>query len=180
MPSRTKTRPQPEPAEPLTALPQPPVVQVRATSPPPVTSSVMVLSPALWIYVVLVTVGSILALALFFIYYKHKARTSRTQADAAQHQDSLLKAEPPVIHVINNHAAAAAAAAGGPPGALLYPVAQTGSAWEDEFSAYRDPPEHAGTGAEGGLPSGGTAREHRVPLPATELGGTVLVTTKTM
>nr|XP_020513549.1 tumor necrosis factor receptor superfamily member 13C [Labrus bergylta]XP_020513551.1 tumor necrosis factor receptor superfamily member 13C [Labrus bergylta] len=150
--SRTINRPKPTewPTEP----PLPPVVQVKSTSPAPQLSSMMFLSPALWICVGLGTVVTILIVTLFFIYRKH-TRTSRTPDDSEkQREPVVLPSQPPCS-------------------AHLHPGAQTGWEWEEDFTTCRCPPMHAGTRVERGL-------EHRVPLPATELGGTVLVTTKTV
>lgn len=57
------------------------LVQFTAKTPPPASlsrspeaDSVMLLSPALWIFVVLATVGSIVALVLWFVIYKRQTR----------------------------------------------------------------------------------------------------------
>ncbi|CAJ1075833.1 uncharacterized protein LOC119501921 isoform X2 [Xyrichtys novacula] len=141
---------------------------IGATSPTPVVSSMMVLSPAVWFVVVLVILASILAVALWFIIYKQHIRISRTPGAESQ-QDPPQKAEPPVV-VVNNHAEVRVPSAC----SHLYSEAQIGSGWEG------NPTEQSGTDEGRGLPLCSTPKEHRLPLPATELGGTVLVTTKTV
>lgn len=80
--------------------------------------------------------------------------------DEAEIFQSVAEAPPPCFHV--------------------HPGSQTGSKWEDDFTASRDLMMRAGAEAGGGSPACSTMAEHRIPLPATELGGTALVTTKTM
>uniref|UniRef100_UPI0037E906D9 uncharacterized protein n=1 Tax=Semicossyphus pulcher TaxID=241346 RepID=UPI0037E906D9 len=163
-----------------------PVVQLRATSQATKFHPEMVLGPALWIFVILAMLGSILALALWFIIYRQQTRPSSTPGDPEPQQEPLQKPEPPVIihslpTEISNHAEMMQRAAGAhSPCVHMYPGAQMATRWEEGFTACRDPTRHAGTEVGGGLLTCCTAREHRVPLPATELGGTVLVTTKTV
>lgn len=57
---------------------------------------------------------------------------------------------------------------------------QTGFKSEDGFTACRDPIKYIGRGGSEGSPTCSTVRAHTIPLPATELGGTALVTTKTV
>lgn len=52
--------------------------------------------------------------------------------------------------------------------------------WVEDISPNRASTKHAESEKSSGLPSCSTVREHRIPLPATELGGTALVTTKTV
>lgn len=54
------------------------VDQVRNTAPATQVDAVTALSPALWIFVVLATVGSILVLALWFVIYRRQTRPSST------------------------------------------------------------------------------------------------------
>lgn len=62
----------------------------------------------------------------------------------------------------------------------LHLGAQTDSKWADGFITCRGIAGHAGK-EEGEVPSAySMMREHKIPLPATELGGTALVTTKTV
>lgn len=63
------------------------------------------------------------------------------------------------------------------PSALSDPL--TSLQWR-ELGQQRAPAKHTCRESNGGLPPCGQAREHRIPLPATELGGTALVTTKTV
>ncbi|XP_042360776.1 uncharacterized protein LOC121956567 [Plectropomus leopardus] len=189
-PSKTETRPEPEPtAEPSLAD----VVQLNAKTPPSVSlsqsskvDSVMLLGLALWIFVVLATVGSILALALWCIIYKRQNRNSNTAEDAELRQEPRHKAEPsakihPPPSERNSQADMLLRAAWAPsPCPHLHLGSQTGSNWEEGSTACRDTAKHAGTEWTQGLPVCSTIREHRIPLPATELGGTALVTTKTV
>ncbi|XP_078126393.1 uncharacterized protein LOC144530623 [Sander vitreus] len=172
---KTHIKPIPEPKPPT----EPPL---RAMTPTAQASSLMLLSPALWVSVVLVILGSIFALVLWLVIYERQTRHSHTsEEDAEQCQRPLQKAEPPAkIHPAppeTNGQAEMLQGAAWPP--LFCPHqhlgAQTGSKWEDGFTACSDLAKHIGT--EWG---GGQMREHRIPLPATELGGTVLVTTKTV
>ncbi|KAM9345652.1 uncharacterized protein ABDE67_012250 [Symphorus nematophorus] len=197
-PRQTNTRPKPEP-EPTTEPLLPDVVPLRPTVRTAHATQVMVrtahtaqvnplmvLSPALWIFVMLATLGSILALVLWFIIYRRQASLGSTSEDAEQQQEPLQKTEPPaIIHSLpsetNSPAVMLQRAAGAPsPCSHLHLGAQTGTQWEEGFTAYRDPTKHAGTEGARGLPTCSRLSEHRIPLPATELGGTALVTTKTM
>ncbi|XP_068574870.1 tumor necrosis factor receptor superfamily member 13C-like isoform X2 [Cebidichthys violaceus] len=177
----SETRPEPGPS---TERPLATVVQLRSTA--PTAHSVMLLSPALWIFVVLATLGSILALALWFIIYKRQTRHSSTSEEAGLQQEPLQKTEPPAKSQPppserNGQAEMLQRAAWTvSPCSHLHLGAQTGKKWEEGFTACSDPAKHAGTEGFRGLPTCSTTREHRIPLPATELGGTVLVTTKTV
>ncbi|XP_008303624.1 uncharacterized protein LOC103375189 isoform X2 [Stegastes partitus] len=181
IPKSVETRRQPEqPKE----LPMIAVGQLRATATTATTDdSAMLLSPALWIFVVLATLGSILAVTLWFMIYRRQTRLSSIPEDAAPAQQLLHKTEPPAkLHPERNgqgemfqRPAEASSLC-----QHLHQGAQTSTKWEDDFSACRDPAAHAGTEVGGGLPACSTVAEHRVPLPATELGGTALVTTKTV
>ncbi|XP_038551002.1 uncharacterized protein LOC119884751 [Micropterus salmoides] len=180
--SKTKTTPEPQPkTEPPLAV----VVQLKATAPTQ-ANLVMVLSPALWVFVVLAILGSILALTVWFIIYSRQTSYSSTSQDIELQQDPLQKTEPPSKiypppSERNGHAELLQQAAGAPsPCPHLHLGVQTGFKWEEGFTACRDHAKHAVTEAAGGLSACRTMREHRVPLPATELGGTALVTTKTM
>nr|XP_046271307.1 uncharacterized protein LOC124073247 [Scatophagus argus] len=172
--------PQPQPSI------EPVVVQLRSTTRASQASPVMELSPALWIIVMLATVGSVLALVLWFIIYRRQTSLSNASEDSEPQQEPLQKTEPPVIihslpSEMNSHADVLQRAAGAPSlCSHLHMGAQTGSQWEQGPTTYRDPTKHAGTEGGRGLPTCGTMREHRIPLPATELGGTALVTTKTV
>uniref|UniRef100_A0A671V6K5 Uncharacterized protein n=1 Tax=Sparus aurata TaxID=8175 RepID=A0A671V6K5_SPAAU len=156
------------------------VVKLRSTERTAQVNPVMVLSPALWIFVVLATLGSILTLALWFVIYR------RQNKDAEQQQEPPQKTEPAaIIHSQpsqrNGHAHMSQRGAAAPsPCYHPHLGAQTSSQWEGCLTSNGDPTKHAGTNGGRGLPTCSTVREHRIPLPATELGGTALVTTKTM
>ncbi|KAM7386450.1 hypothetical protein PAMA_009189 [Pampus argenteus] len=183
----TKPKPKP-PTEPALAV----VVLPRATTPAaqadPVMSAhehVPMLSLALWISVGLATMGSILALALWFVIYRQQTRLSST-SDAEPGQEPLQKTEPPTkIYQLPSERNSQAetlqrAEANSSPCPHLHLEDQTCSKWEEGFTACRGPAKHAGAEEGGGLPTCSNLREHRIPLPATELGGTALVTTKTV
>ncbi|XP_059203604.1 uncharacterized protein LOC131983053 [Centropristis striata] len=200
--SKTETRPEPEPptTQPPTVHPLTHVVQLRAMDPTEPSlprgvqlrtptaqvNSVMLLSPALWTFVVLAILGSILTLALWFIIYRRQTRHSSTSEDAEPQREPLQKTEPsaqihPTSPERNSQAQMLQQAASAPsPCPHRHLGAQTGSLWEQGFTACRDPAKHAGTEGGRGLATCSTMREHRIPLPATELGGTALVTTKTV
>ncbi|TDH02608.1 hypothetical protein EPR50_G00154590 [Perca flavescens] len=167
-----KTEPEPKPPT------EPPL---RTMAPAAQASSLMLLSPALWVCVGLVFLGSVLALALWLTIYKRQTRHSHTSEDAEQCQRPLQKAEPAAkIHPpppqTNGQANMLQGGAWAPsPCPHQHLGAQTGSKWEEGFTACSDLAKHVGTEW-----CGGQMREHRVPLPATELGGTALVTTKTV
>uniref|UniRef100_A0A3Q3JVW9 Uncharacterized protein n=1 Tax=Monopterus albus TaxID=43700 RepID=A0A3Q3JVW9_MONAL len=62
----------------------------------------------------------------------------------------------------------------------LYLGTQTGLTWEEGLPLCGAPLKPSGTEVGGALSACSTVTEHRIPLPATELGGTALVTTKTV
>ncbi|XP_030264306.1 uncharacterized protein LOC115575990 [Sparus aurata] len=178
-----ESRPEPElPTEPTLPI----VVKLRSTERTAQVNPVMVLSPALWIFVVLATLGSILTLALWFVIYRRQNSPSSTSEDAEQQQEPPQKTEPAaIIHSQpsqrNGHAHMSQRGAAAPsPCYHPHLGAQTSSQWEGCLTSNGDPTKHAGTNGGRGLPTCSTVREHRIPLPATELGGTALVTTKTM
>uniref|UniRef100_A0A672GWM8 Uncharacterized protein n=1 Tax=Salarias fasciatus TaxID=181472 RepID=A0A672GWM8_SALFA len=125
--------------------------------------------PALWSCVVVVTLGSILALAVwFFIYRQQRRPTWLYLIHTAEPRRQAPAKQPPTER--NRHTELFLGAPDAPsPCHHLHPEAQRGLKWGDGFTACGGPTVH----------SGGPS-EHRIPLPATELGGTVLVTTKTM
>ncbi|XP_053194663.1 tumor necrosis factor receptor superfamily member 13C-like [Scomber japonicus] len=181
--STAKTTSEPKPS---TDLNPAVIVQQRPTTAAVQANPVMMLSPALWIFVGLATVGSIVALVLWFVIYRQQTRNSSTSEDAEPGQEPLQKTEPPIKicplpSERNCQAETLQRAAGNPaPCAHLHLGDQTSSKWEEGFTACRGPAKHAGTEGVGGLLTCSTMREHRIPLPATELGGTALVTTKTV
>lgn len=181
-----KTEIRAEPDRPIEPPLQPHVNQVRVMAPVPQANPMMVLSPALWIFVVLATVGSILALTLWFIIYRRETRHSNTSEEAEPGLEPLQKTEPlevinPLPSERNGPAQVFQREAEASLSCLhLHLGTQTDSKWADGFIACRDIARHAGK--EGGeAPSAySMMREHKIPLPATELGGTALVTTKTV
>ncbi|XP_068434437.1 tumor necrosis factor receptor superfamily member 13C-like [Clinocottus analis] len=170
----SETRPEPEAPVEL-----PPVGQLRPTAPTAQAHSVVLLSPALWIFVVLATLGSILALALWFIIYKRQTRHRSQSEDAGLQQEPLQKTEPPAKSQQLLAERLQRASWAPSPCPHLHLEAQAGTNWEEGLTACSDFAKHAGTDGVRGLPTCST-REHRIPLPATEMGGTALVTTKTV
>ncbi|XP_030591672.1 uncharacterized protein LOC115784546 [Archocentrus centrarchus] len=172
--------------DPPKGLPLTAVNQLEAINTTAKPNSLVVLSPTLWIFVVLVVVGSILALTVWFIIWKRQTRRSSTCENGILGVKLLQNAAPPAkLHPLppekNGQAEIFQSVAEAP--SLCFhvtPGSQTGSKWEDDFTATRDLPMSAGAEAGGGSPACSTMAEHRIPLPATELGGTALVTTKTM
>ncbi|XP_077413443.1 uncharacterized protein LOC144043559 [Vanacampus margaritifer] len=142
-------------------------------------------SPVLWTVVVLTTLGSLAALALWFNIYRRQSRLSRTSEEMESGPEPLQKLEPPTEGHLFTSASSAPSAC-----THLYHLGPYNtSKWEEGFANCRGPPKcQKATGrgeterAEdvGVLPVCNAMREHRLPLPATELGGTALVTTKTM
>lgn len=93
-------------------------------------------------------------------------------------QEPLQKAEPPSEGMSRADALPGAAEAG-PPCPHLQPDPQAGLQWQ-EGSMKRELARATWMEGGGGLPPCSKVQEHRIPLPATELGGTALVTTKTV
>eukprot|EP00064_Thunnus_orientalis_P002788 superscaffoldBa00000213_g2796 len=174
----------PEPKPPTEPTPAVAVQPTRPTISAIQANPVMMLSPALWIFVGLATVGSIVALALWFVIYRRQTRISSTSEEPGQ--EPLQKTEPPakiypLPSEINGQGEILQRAAGNPsPCPHLHLRDQTSLKWEEGFTACRGPAKYAGTEGCGELPTCSSMREHRIPLPATELGGTALVTTKTV
>uniref|UniRef100_A0A3B4HCU1 Uncharacterized LOC102200102 n=1 Tax=Pundamilia nyererei TaxID=303518 RepID=A0A3B4HCU1_9CICH len=166
-----------------TCVPKPPLTvvnQLKAINTTVKPTSMVVLSPTLWISVVVVVVGSILALTLWFIIYKRQTRRSSTSG-----KDNKLLMPPAKLHPLpserNGQAEIFQRAAEAPsPCSHGHSGSQTGSEWENGFTACRDLMMRGGAEVGGDSSACSTMAEHRIPLPATELGGTALVTTKTM
>uniref|UniRef100_A0A7N6AKT3 Uncharacterized protein n=1 Tax=Anabas testudineus TaxID=64144 RepID=A0A7N6AKT3_ANATE len=99
-------------------------------------------------------------------------------------EEPLQKMETPAASVPpsserNGHAGMFQLAADAPSSCPhLYLGTHMGSNWEKGFTTCRGPAMQ--TNGCTGLPACSIVSEHRVPLPATELGGTALVTTKTV
>nr|XP_020443486.1 tumor necrosis factor receptor superfamily member 13C-like [Monopterus albus]XP_020443487.1 tumor necrosis factor receptor superfamily member 13C-like [Monopterus albus]XP_020443488.1 tumor necrosis factor receptor superfamily member 13C-like [Monopterus albus] len=157
--------------EPLTA---PPLVLHASNTP---HNSVLVPGLVLWSVVVLAIVGSILALALWFIIFRRQSRLSSPAGDAESAPESpatVLLPQPQrngwteMFHLVPS------------PCPHLYLGTQTGLTWEEGLPLCGAPLKPSGTEVGGALSACSTVTEHRIPLPATELGGTALVTTKTV
>lgn len=107
--------------------------------------------------------------------------------DSKPEEEPLQKTDvESVIHLSssgrNSHAGMLQSRADDPPLCPfhLHLEAQSTLEWMEDTSPYRAATKHPGTETSRGPPSCTIVREHRIPLPATELGGTALVTTKTM
>ncbi|XP_057717081.1 tumor necrosis factor receptor superfamily member 13C-like isoform X2 [Corythoichthys intestinalis] len=155
-----ETRPEPE-TEPT------PVFHQRTTS-PTAWSDPISLSPVLWIAVVLTTLGSIVALALWFILYRRQRRLNTT-SEMEPGPEPPQKIEPPnKSHLSDPQRASSASFYQQGPHDISKSQKATGRGETDSTEEL------------GELPVCNAMREHRLPLPATELGGTALVTTKTV
>ncbi|KAG7504611.1 hypothetical protein JOB18_012667 [Solea senegalensis] len=158
------------------------VGQVRDVGPATQADSLILLTPVLWVFVVLATVGSMLVLALWFIIYRRQIRINGT-TEPVQKTETLA-----TIHHLPSERDGQAEtfqrgveAPSSPCAAQQHPGAHTGTCWYEERPVAGMVPaaEHAEKDGERGLPAWSSS-EHRIPLPATELGGTALVTTKTV
>ncbi|KAM9473732.1 uncharacterized protein ACWYII_008369 [Salvelinus alpinus] len=162
------TRPQPKPAT------ESPPVKWSSDVPPQYNPAV---SPAVWISVVVVVNGSILAMFLWFIIYKMQARRNHTAGEPEAGLNPPAKALPPVegdctVAVVQREEEAPPSCAqlnGGP---------QT--CFRQEVSTYSGASGCGSLGEVGGMFMCNGLREHWIPLPATELGDAALVTTKTV
>ncbi|CAG5897488.1 unnamed protein product [Menidia menidia] len=150
------------------------------------SGSVALLSPSLWICVILATLGSVLAVTLWLVISRQQARSNSSSGDAVPDQQPLQKTEasakehPPPSET-NGRAEVFHRAAEAPsPCHRLHLGAPKDSRWDDGFTGSRGPSRHSCTGGGGAAPACSPTADHRVPLPATELGGTALVTTKTV
>lgn len=164
----TNIKPKPTTERPLSAA-----VERTNTTPPPQ-------SPALWICVSMVTLGSMLALAVWFIIYRRYTRPRGASVEAGPAQQPLQKTEKEYPLPVESNGQAEGAAGASSLCRHLHLGVQTGFKSEEGFTACRDPLKHVGRGGSEGLPTCSAVREHTIPLPATELGGTALVTTKTV
>uniref|UniRef100_A0A3Q2TPD7 Uncharacterized LOC105918008 n=1 Tax=Fundulus heteroclitus TaxID=8078 RepID=A0A3Q2TPD7_FUNHE len=142
----------------------------------------LVLSQTLWISVILVTLGSVLALTLWFVIFRRQTKAHKDLEDPGPEQEVLQKAEPKAMfYPPDRNGQVPQRAENGPTAChQMHQGAQMDPKWEDGFSVCSDPAKHAAKEENGGLPACSTGADHRVPLPATELGGTALVTTKTV
>ncbi|KAM4634927.1 uncharacterized protein ACJ7VT_004645 [Polymixia lowei] len=179
---KPRTKPATEPA---------PAVAVRSTTTTPSAQvyPVALLSPALpalWVSVVVVAMGLILALVLWFIIYRQQTGHSNTAVDSELGLGPLAKTEPlvkiqPPSFEGNGQAEMLQTVMEAPPSCPhLNGGAQTGLGREADFIVCEGPPVPGGTEGGEGLSVCSEWRKHRIPLPATELGDTALVTTKTI
>lgn len=157
------------------------VDQLRASVASVRASSGLMVGPALWSCVALATLGSIVALAVWLFIYRRRRRPSSPIEASLSGQELILRTEapskpPPAER--NRHTVVQGAAEPGSPCHQLHTETPQGLRFWDGFTACGGPTMHLGSEGGPALPAG--ISEHRIPLPATELGGTVLVTTKTM
>ncbi|XP_029912999.1 uncharacterized protein LOC115363066 [Myripristis murdjan] len=177
---------QPKPAtEPPRVVP----VHLRSTVPTAPAKSVVVqplsFENGLWVFVGLLTLGSILAVVIWTIIYRQQTRRRSSAEDPEPAVQPLAKTDTSVkIHPApaerNGQAEMQQRAREAPSCPHLDAGALTGFKCEESFTHRRYPTNHGGMEGSGGLLTYSTMRQHTVPLPATELGGTALVTTKTM
>ncbi|XP_041864571.1 uncharacterized protein LOC121654466 isoform X2 [Melanotaenia boesemani] len=142
-------------------------------------------SSALWGFLILAIMGSVLSLVLWCVIFRRQTRDSSNSEEApelkpVQKTDAAVHFYPPPSE--RNGQAETFQRAADLPSAChqLHLGAQMGSEWEDHFAGCRGPARYGSKEGGGGLPACSTVADHRIPLPATELGGTVLVTTKTV
>lgn len=139
---------------------------VLLTNTPPTDQTLAVVSPALWVVVLLATLGSVLALALWLVIYRRHTSQPTVEEPAEQ---PLRKTEP--VHCPLPSEASAQ-------GQQHLPTPHPTAPWW-QGDTHGTHIGHDGGNWGGGL-KGSTVRQETVPLPATELGGTALVTTKTL
>ncbi|KAK2833778.1 hypothetical protein Q5P01_017667 [Channa striata] len=153
---------------------------VRVTASTEQVNPVTPLNPTVCAIVVLVTMGSVLALAVWLIIYKRQSRLSSTSADSEPAHEPLHKTEPPatILPPPSQSNGQAATFQFEAPSPCPHLGVQTCSKREGDFTVCRGPTRQTEGGR--GVPACHTMTEHRIPLPATELGGTALVTTKTV
>ncbi|KAJ8332261.1 hypothetical protein SKAU_G00427440 [Synaphobranchus kaupii] len=140
-----------------------------------------VVSPSVWIPVVVVVNGSILALFLWFIIYRRQMRHSagsHDQSDCNAPADTEAVIYPGLERAGRTDSAAVEREGpptscphinGGPKG-LLKPEVPT---WRDAFEC------DAGGSGGGNVHMCNGRKDHGIPVPATELGEAALVTAKT-
>uniref|UniRef100_A0AAZ3QDQ6 Uncharacterized protein n=1 Tax=Oncorhynchus tshawytscha TaxID=74940 RepID=A0AAZ3QDQ6_ONCTS len=129
-------------------------------------------SPAVWISVVVVVNGSILAMFLRFIIYKMQARHNHT---AGEPEAGLI---PPAVDGDCTAAVVQREEEAPPSCPQLNSGPQT--CFRQEVSTYSGASGCGSLGEVGGMFMCNGLREHWIPLPATELGDAALVTTKTV
>ncbi|XP_061701996.1 uncharacterized protein LOC133514365 isoform X2 [Syngnathoides biaculeatus] len=170
-----------------------PFFHQRTISPDAQADAPIGLSPVLWIVVGLTTLGSIVALALWFVIYRWQRRLRRT-SEVEPGPEPPQKIKPST----EGHFSATQRGRGIPDemlhrasacGHLSHQGPHDTSKWEGGSAICGAPWEcqkatggRETDGAEdpGDLSVCNAMTEHRLPLPATELGGTTLVTAKTV
>ncbi|KAG7460047.1 hypothetical protein MATL_G00217180 [Megalops atlanticus] len=146
------------------------VLQPSATVPPQGAPEV---SLSVWITVAVVVNGSILALFLWFIIYKRQTTRSHTAVDTEAECSSGVqpagRANPAAVAVETEEPPISCPHLnGGPPSSAK----QEAPTWQESLEC--------DTGNEGGAYVCNGRKDHKIPLPATELGDAALVTTKTV
>ncbi|XP_077475544.1 uncharacterized protein LOC144088765 [Stigmatopora argus] len=145
-----------------------PVFHQKTTS-PAAWSDPISLSPILWIAVVLTILGSIMALALWIIFFRWDSRFNRSSVPTEPEPDPAEKIDPLIEgHEFNPSVSASTSFDQRGPLNISKSQKATGHGETDSAQPL------------GGFPVCNSTREHKIPLPATELGGTALVTTKTL
>ncbi|KAG9343085.1 hypothetical protein JZ751_015304 [Albula glossodonta] len=136
----------------------------------PTTAAPAVVSPSVWISVVVVVNGSILALFLWLIIYKRQTRhTHAADAEASMSPEVQLAGGSDL----------AAAEREGPPTSCPHLNGGPNGVIKQEIPTWRKASEYdAGDGGNMHMCNG--RKDHGIPLPATELGDAALVTTKTV
>uniref|UniRef100_A0A3Q2FSC8 Uncharacterized protein n=1 Tax=Cyprinodon variegatus TaxID=28743 RepID=A0A3Q2FSC8_CYPVA len=170
-------------SEPVLTVPDPLTAKISPTK-STVSPDMSVLSQAIWIPVMVVTLGSILALTLWFVIFRRQAKSRGATEDPLPELETLQTAEANAMyhptHSDRNGQALQREANGHSSCHQLHLGTQMDPKWEDGFSICPDAARDGCRDGSEGLPSCSSVADHRVPLPATELGGTALVTTKTV
>lgn len=157
------------------------VLPLKNTTPAAQMARLTMFNPGLWIFVLLATLGSILALALWIVIYIRHKRPPTVEAEPAEQPPQKIDPPSTVHSLLPSEKPERAERAGAPHSQCphLHTGIQTSSTWEEGFGAWRVHIKHDGKDWAGG-PVWSAVRQETVPLPATELGGTALVTTKTV
>nr|XP_061829470.1 tumor necrosis factor receptor superfamily member 13C-like [Nerophis lumbriciformis] len=165
VPCRPETRPQP---------PHTPTELTSTFTPADVHSDQLTaLSPVLWVVLMLTTLASILALLVCFVMDRRQSRLHTTSEQTeAEAQNSTSKTSP--SKTSPSKSSTATACPHHPHPHLHH------QEWCDGLHHCGCPGWDQPGREEGGVLVCWPAGEHRVPLPATELGDTALVTTKTV
>ncbi|XP_014910891.1 tumor necrosis factor receptor superfamily member 13C-like [Poecilia latipinna] len=147
------------PTEPVLTVVDPLLTKVspaKSTGPP----TVLLLGQTLWICVILVTLGAILALTIWFVMFRRQSKARKNDGVAEDSVQEVLKKTEPAVEFHAPQLEENGQDLQGVSDGSCRPMHQPNPKCEDGFGVCRD--------------------DHRVPLPATELGGTALVTAKTV